>query len=108
MNESEFIEQRLDDQINWYSSKSSWNQKLFKRLRILELGCAASIPFVVTYITDETITLRVFAGVLGIIVAVISGVIGLYRFQENWVQYLIHRQKHERIRVYRTAVRRPD
>lgn len=87
MNESEFIEQRVDDQIDWYCAKSSWNQKLFKRLRTLELVCAASIPFVVTYISDETFTLKVFAGVLGIIVAVISGVIGLYRFQENWVQY---------------------
>jgi len=51
------------------------------------LVCAANIPFVVTYISDETLTFRVFAGVLGIIIAVISDVIGLYRFQENWVQY---------------------
>ena len=87
MNDSEFIEQRVDDQIDWYCAKSSWNQTLFKRLRMLELVCAASIPFVVTYVVDDSNTLRVIAGVLGIIVAVISGVIGLYRFQENWVQY---------------------
>ena len=42
MNETEFIEQRVDDQIDWYCAKSSWNQKLFKRLRTLELVCAAS------------------------------------------------------------------
>ncbi len=87
MNDSEFIEQRVDDQINWYETKSAWNQRCFKRLRILEMICAASIPFVVTYIVDESNTLRVIAGVLGIVVAVISGVIGLYRFQENWEQY---------------------
>ena len=49
MNETEFIEQRVDDQIDWYCAKSSWNQKLFKRLPILELVCAADLPFVVTY-----------------------------------------------------------
>jgi len=87
MNDSEFIEQRVDDQIEWYCAKSGWNQRCFKRLRILEMICAASIPFVVTYVVDESNTLRVIAGVLGIVVAVISGVIGLYRFQENWEQY---------------------
>lgn len=87
MNDKEFIEQRVDDQIEWYCAKSGWNQRCFKRLRILEMLCAASIPFVVTYVVDESNTLRIVAGVLGIIVAVISGVISLYRFQENWEQY---------------------
>ena len=87
MDDSEYIEQRVDDQINWYDAKSGSNQKAFKRLRVLELLCAASIPFGVTYISEETFTLKLVVGALGVIVAVIAGVVGLYRFQENWVQY---------------------
>lgn len=62
MNDSEFIEQRVDDQIEWYCAKSGWNQRCFKRLRILEMICAASIPFVVTYVVDESNTLRILPG----------------------------------------------
>jgi len=87
MDDSEYIEQRVDDQINWYDAKSGSNQKAFKRLRVLELLCAASIPFGVTYISEETFTLKLVVGALGVVVAVIAGVVGLYRFQENWVQY---------------------
>jgi hypothetical protein len=33
MTEEEYIEERLNDQIIWYSKKSQTNQKWFKRLR---------------------------------------------------------------------------
>ncbi|MDH3694537.1 MAG: DUF4231 domain-containing protein [Gammaproteobacteria bacterium] len=87
MNEEEYIEQRVDDQILWYSNKSGWNQKVYKRLRVLEIVCAASIPFLVSHVTAETVTLKVVVGVLGVCVAVVSGAVALYKFHENWVQY---------------------
>ena len=87
MNETEYIEQRVDGQIRWYSTKSGWNQKVYKRLRVLEILCASSIPFLVSYVSTETVTLKVIVGVLGICVAVVSGVVALYNFQENWMQY---------------------
>ena len=59
MNDTEYIEKRVDDQIEWYSDKSGWNQKLYKRLRILEILCASSIPFIVSYVTGETISLKI-------------------------------------------------
>ncbi len=31
--ETEYFQQRLDDQIDWYDNKSAANQKAFKRLR---------------------------------------------------------------------------
>ena len=98
MNETEYIEQRVDDQIRWYSTKSGWNQKVYKRLRVLEILCASSIPFLVSYVTSETVTLKVVVGVLGISVAVVSGVVALYKFQENWIQYrtMSESLKHEK------------
>ena len=44
MEEAEYLEQRLDDQINWYDKKSSANQAAFKRLRLIEIIAAAAIP----------------------------------------------------------------
>jgi len=37
MDEKQYFSERLDDQIKWYSGKSSYNQKLHKRLRLLEI-----------------------------------------------------------------------
>ncbi|MDH3287817.1 MAG: DUF4231 domain-containing protein [Betaproteobacteria bacterium] len=47
--EAEYLEQRLDDQINWYSKKSAANQAAHKRLRLIEIIAAASIPLLAGY-----------------------------------------------------------
>ena len=46
MNEEDYLKERLDDQLEWYSKKSQLNQKWFKRLRLVEIISAAIIPFI--------------------------------------------------------------
>jgi hypothetical protein len=87
MNEEQFIKERVDDQISWYDKKSQFNQRCYKYLRVIEIAAAAAIPFLVGYVTDSTPAIRVIIGSLGFIIAVIAGVVGLYQFQENWVEY---------------------
>lgn len=86
MDEQKYIEERLEDQINWYDTKSQLNQKRFKQLKIIEILSAASIPFLVAY-ADKSIEIQVIVGLLGIAIAVITGIFGLYKFQENWIEY---------------------
>jgi hypothetical protein len=38
LSEQEYLENRLDDQIDWYDRKSQWNQRWFKRLRLVEVA----------------------------------------------------------------------
>jgi hypothetical protein len=45
MEQNTYIQERLDDQIDWYDKKSQSNQKWHKRLRVIELIAGASIPF---------------------------------------------------------------
>jgi hypothetical protein len=87
MTPDEYIQQRLDDQINWYSTKSQTNQIWFKRLRILEILCAATIPFLAGFISESTDYLRIVIGILGLTIAVIAGVLSIFKFQENWIEY---------------------
>jgi hypothetical protein len=87
MGEKEYIEQRLDDQIAWYDTKSQWNQRWFKRLRVIEIVCACSIPFILSFVPDKGLLMKVMAGVFGVVVAAISGVFSLYKFEENWLSY---------------------
>jgi len=87
MNEEEYLNDRLEKQISWYDNKSMQNQKWFKRLQIFQIAAATSIPVLVIYITDTTPFLRFLNALLGALIAVVSGAIGLYKFQENWLEY---------------------
>lgn len=87
MTSDEYLKDRVEDQINWYSEKSQWNQRWFKRLRVIELIFASLIPFLVSQITAETALLKVVVGSMGMCIAIISGLVSLYKFQENWIEY---------------------
>jgi len=87
MNSDEYISKRVDDQIEWYSSKSQSNQHWHKRLKILEITCAATIPLLSGYLSPETMELRLPIGFLGLLIAVIAGVLSIFKFQENWIEY---------------------
>ncbi|TCS64579.1 DUF4231 domain-containing protein [Primorskyibacter sedentarius] len=84
--EEEYLEQRLNDQIEWYDRKSVSNQQAYKKLRLIEIIAAAMIPLLAGY-TDKHAYVAMVLGGLGLIVAVLAGIIGLYRFQENWGEY---------------------
>lgn len=86
MNEEEYISVRVDDQINWYDRKSKSAQCWFKWLRGAEIIAATSIPLIAGFAKDPfPVTLVV--GVLGSSIAIISAVISLNQFQENWTEY---------------------
>ncbi len=86
MNPDDYIKDRVDGQIGWYDRKSGTNQRWFRWLRIVEIIAAASIPLLVGY-ADSITELKVVVGILGLLIAVIAGVLALYQFQENWTGY---------------------
>lgn len=86
MEVKQYINERLDDQIEWYDKKSQISQKRFKRLKIVEIFSAALIPFLVAY-ADTSSSVQFLVGSLGIAIAVIAGLLSLYKFQENWIEY---------------------
>ena len=105
INEQDYLTSRLDDQINWFDRKASWNQSWYKRLKVIEIIFAASIPFLTSYIATEIVAsdaqqnasqllsldpnnlLKIVVGFFGLSIAVISGILSLHKFQENWVEY---------------------
>lgn len=85
--QEEYLKDRVDDQIDWYNRKSQSNQKWYKWLRLVEIIAATSIPFIAGYMEEGIIWTKVSVGILGLIVAIITAIIGLYNFQEHWVEY---------------------
>lgn len=87
MDEKEYIANRLEDQISWYDRKSVWHQKWFKRLQAYQMVAAATIPVLMFYVRDTSSFMRVLVASAGASIAIASGIIGLYKFQENWLEY---------------------
>ncbi|HVO49191.1 MAG TPA: DUF4231 domain-containing protein [Steroidobacteraceae bacterium] len=87
MTEQEYIEQRLDDQERWYSNKSAWNQRWYKRLRVIEIVLAAGVPFFTSLIGKDMPFMTYVVSAFAFVIAAVSGLMAMERFQENWVDY---------------------
>ena len=87
MNAEEYMKDRIEDQLAWYDSKSGQNQRWFKRLRLAEMAAAATIPLLAGYISVDRPFLPPLVGILGAMVALIAGALGLYQFENHWIEY---------------------
>lgn len=74
--------ERLEDQIGWYDAKSRRSQALYKRLKLLEMAIAASLPVVAAMESAVWVT-----GSLAALIVVLEGGQHLYQFQEHWITY---------------------
>lgn len=96
--EKEHIETRIDDQIIWYSKKAITNKSLNHWTKGLIVVFSSSIPLAAGlefYTTMKNVVL----GVLGTLIAILSGLSGLLKFQEKWAEYRTTSEtiKHEKI-----------
>ncbi len=87
MNETEYLEERVEDQINWFDRKSGINKKWYRRCQLVQLLAASLITLSGIFIGDNIFYLQYLIPFLGAIIAIISGILSLYKFQENWLQY---------------------
>lgn len=82
VNEEDYFEQRLDDQINWYDTKSIKCQKKYKSLKRIEITFATSIPVIASIFPSTTVI-----SILGGGIALIEGWLTLSKYHENWIEY---------------------
>jgi len=75
---------RLDDQIAWYDRKSQINQRVYKRMKMVEILAAALIPFLAAWRFPHVL---VVTAALGLMITVIEGALHLNQYQENWIAY---------------------
>jgi len=78
------IMERLEDQISWYDRKSLFNQRYYKRIKMIEIAAAALIPLMsainlprMTWVT----------GGLGVLITVLEGMLHLNQYEQNWIGY---------------------
>lgn len=86
MTDAEYLQQRLEDQINWYSNKSSVCQLRYKTLRLIEIVAAAIIPLL-SGMGDKVPCGPWIIGFLGVLIAIAAATGSLFKYHENWIQY---------------------
>ena len=86
MNQQEYLQYRVYDQIKWFDAKSAFNQKMYKSFRLAEIVAAALIPFLVGY-HDRHPVFPFVTGFLGVLIVVLKGMEQLYKYHENWIAY---------------------
>ena len=86
MEEQDYIKNRVDSQIVWFDTKSISNQKWQKTLKICELLFAVSIPLLLNYFTSLK-HLNLIVSLISSAIVVVTGLFGIYKFEERWIQY---------------------
>ena len=78
------IIERLEDQISWYDRKSQSAQRIYKRIKIVEILAAALIPLLaaLSFRNDKLVT----AG-LGVLITILEGLLHLNQYQQLWSTY---------------------
>ncbi|HTS55796.1 MAG TPA: DUF4231 domain-containing protein [Burkholderiales bacterium] len=86
MTEQEYLEQRLDRQVAWYDGRAASNQRWYRGLRVLEVILASSIPLFSSLVQGNP-SMGILVSVISVSIAILAGLLGLYKFQENWIEY---------------------
>ena len=81
-----YIKTRLEDQIEWYGSKSTNYKKKYNALVIADIVLSAFIPCAALFITSFSVAKYVIA-IMGSVVAIISGFLSTFQFQKKWIEY---------------------
>lgn len=98
MDIEEYLVSRVDDQIQWYSKKSSFNKWVYTILQTIEIVLAALIPFFSGFASNMNWA-SITIGALGVSITIIGSLTKLYKFHENWIHYrstseILKYQKH--------------
>lgn len=96
ISQSEYLKNRIDDQISWYEKKSRGNKNWYRRLRIVSIAIALSIPILTSLIGSEKIeedTLKIIIAVAGATIGLIEGLMGLNKYHDLWSTYRMAAEK---------------
>ena len=82
---ADYLEQRVEHQLQWYSRRSADNKRWYNRLQLIILVSAVSVP--VLALSSGDIRIRFLVALLGAVAALATGIISLYQFRDQWLDY---------------------
>ncbi|AXF91113.1 DUF4231 domain-containing protein [Bacillus licheniformis] len=107
MTEEQYMEERLNNQIEWYDEKSLSHQNKYKRIKRAVIILAPLIPVLSIFIKYDEFWFAMIIGVLGSLITILEGLLSLGKHQENYIEYrrICETLKHEKYQyLTRTGV----
>ncbi|MBC6721369.1 DUF4231 domain-containing protein [Treponema sp. Marseille-Q4130] len=97
MDENDYLENRIKDQINFYENKSKLNKNCYYVSKFFEICSGVSIPLISGHFMDKNWAGLVIA-ILGVLIAISASMNGVIKYQEKWIYYrtTIEQLKRER------------
>lgn len=86
MDIDQYIRERVENQISWYSSKSKFNKIIYISIRIIEIIASVLIPLIVAFMPNNDVN-KIVTASLGIVITIASGILSILKVNENWIQY---------------------
>jgi len=85
MSPDAYVKDRVDEQLAWYNQKSATNKIWHYRWQIIALVATSAIPILA--LSSGDVKVRIAVACLGAIAAVAAGVLSMYQFRDQWVDY---------------------
>lgn len=82
MSQMDIVLERMEDQLNWYDKKSSYNERMFRWFKSATMVVSISIPLCAAFVKYPLIT-----GGLGASIALLEGLQQLNQYHQNWITY---------------------
>ena len=86
MNIQNYLNDRVENQVHYYESKSALNKKYYLSFKIAQLTAATLLPFFSVFLSDYSWMKYVIA-FLGSVVTILEGVMATGKYHEKWVIY---------------------
>jgi hypothetical protein len=83
----DYLKGRLKEQLDYHSKQSRHNKKRFYTLQFVIIITSALVPVVNVIIIPEGDLVRLISSILGGIIVVITAVMQLHKYQENWIVF---------------------
>ncbi|WP_321573634.1 DUF4231 domain-containing protein [Intestinibacter bartlettii] len=89
LNRNNYVKNRLDDQIKWYSNKSEIAQNHYKIIMTVTFILNATIPIILLFSDLINLPVKVLATSCTSIIAICTSILQLNSYQEIWLKYRI-------------------
>lgn len=83
----DYLKDRLDNQISWYSKKSRVLKKRHHTIRVLVIFISLLLPLLTGLASDSTPYLKIAITIGSLLIAFFEGITGLFQYQEHWLNY---------------------
>ena len=102
MNQEEYIKERVENQIKWYSGKSSTCQKKYKVWQVIKVIAALLITTLSLWAEEELFGVKMtyVVAILGAFIIFIESFIKIYDYKKLWVQYRMASENLNREKLY--------